>query len=284
VRIATGQFNEAVQGDVVYVKDVAGETHAYLVLVDEATGFTVVSWCKEATAAHYASLVTERWIAWAGPPERLVADGERGFASVEFTGAMARAGTAYTPPAAYAPWQKGKVERRNATVRSIIRKSALHMGLKGQTDMEVSGWEAASAINQRPGASGVSPALVLFGQKMRLYGELYPDPNDEPVRHPDSDDASSLLARRFKIRLAARQAIERHYAKEAIRRSVAARTRTLEKVVVGQSVFFYRQYTTQTAIKAQSARGCYLGPALVIGQQGKNVWLSYAGRCYLVAL
>ena len=127
------------------------------------------------------------------------------------------------PLAAYDPWQKGKVERRNATVRSIVRKSA-----------EIVGLEAAAAMNQRPGASGVSPTMTLFGQKMRFYGELYPDQSEEPVRHPNADDASSLLARRFKIRLVARQAIERHNAKEAIRRSVAARTRTLEKDVVGK--------------------------------------------------
>ncbi len=41
-RIFTGQFNEGVQGDVVHIKDMAGETHWYLVLVDEATDFTVV--------------------------------------------------------------------------------------------------------------------------------------------------------------------------------------------------------------------------------------------------
>jgi hypothetical protein len=48
-------------------------------------------------------------------------------------------------------------------------------------------------------------------------------------------------------------------------------------------VFFFRCYQTQAGIKAQSARGCFVGPALVIGLQSNNVWVSYAGRCYLVA-
>ena len=34
----------------------------------------------------------------------------------------------------------------------------------------------------------------------------------------------------------------------------------------------------------QAQRGCFVGPALVIGQQGGNVWVSYGGRCFLVAL
>ncbi len=47
-----------------HVKDVAGETHSYLVLVDEATNFTVVLRCQESTAACYATLIIDRWIAW----------------------------------------------------------------------------------------------------------------------------------------------------------------------------------------------------------------------------
>ena len=91
------------------------------------------------------------WINWAGPPDLLVADGERGFASEAFAEAMGRAGTLYVPSAAYAPWQKGKVERANQTVRMIISRCVLHKGLKGVSDMTAAGAEAASAINARPG-------------------------------------------------------------------------------------------------------------------------------------
>ena len=52
---------------------------------------------------------------------------------------------------------------------------------------------------------------------------------------------------------------------------------------IGDVVFFYRSYQTAAGIKAQAARGCFVGPALVIGLQSNNVWVSYAGRCYLVA-
>ena len=68
-----------------------------------------------------------------------------------------------------------------------------------------------------------------------------------------------------------------------VRKTVAARTRSVEKVEVGEMVFFYRNYPQKKAQQLQSQRGCYLGPGIVIGLQGKNVWISYAGRCYLVA-
>ena len=68
-----------------------------------------------------------------------------------------------------------------------------------------------------------------------------------------------------------------------IRKTVAARTRHVEKVSVGDLVFFYRCHRSVKALKQQAQRGCYLGPAVVIGHQRSNAWVSYAGRCYLVA-
>ena len=70
---------------------------------------------------------------------------------------------------------------------------------------------------------------------IKLYGELYA--NGEPVnQHADADDPSSQLAKRFKIRTSAKQAAERHHAKELVRKSVAARTRSLQTVAVGEIV------------------------------------------------
>ena len=58
---------------------------------------------------------------------------------------------------------------------------------------------------------------------------------------------------------------------------MSARSRVLEEIRV------YRDYPTGKAHTAQCARGKFLGLALVIGHQGGNVWVAYAGRCYLVA-
>ena len=37
------------------------------------------------------------------------------------------------------------------------------------------------------------------------------------------------------------------------------------------------------ATRLQAQRGCWLGPSVIIGHQGQNLWLSLAGRCFLVA-
>ena len=128
-----------------------------------------------------------------------------------FTRALARSETEFDPAAAYATWQKGKVERKIEAVKAIIRKTVIFMGLKGRQDMLVAGIEAATAVNQRPGPTGVSPAMLLFGQKMKLYGELYVN-GETAGHHPDGDDPNSYLARRFKIRMNSRQVAERWHA------------------------------------------------------------------------
>ena len=48
-------------------------------------------------------------------------------------------------------------------------------------------------------------------------------------------------------------------------------------------MFFYRNYPNVKSQKLQAQRGCWLGPGVVIGHQAGNIWVSYAGRCYLVA-
>ena len=148
--------------------------------------------------------------------------------------------------------------------------------------MKYAGIEAAYALNQRPGPTGVSAGMMLFGQRLKQYGELYA--NGEPAyHHLSGTDGATELGRRMQIRCSAKQATEAHYAKEMVRKTVAARTRTVTKVEVGELVFFYRCYPSVKHQQLQAQRGCYLGPGVVIGYQKQNAWVSYAGRCYLVA-
>ena len=120
----------------------------------------------------------------------LVGDRELGFAADEFATKWGKAGTLLQPSAVYAPWQKGKAERKIRTICAIIRKTVLHLGVKGFQEMKMAGIEAASATNQRPGASGVSPGMMLFGRRLKLYGELYAD-GEPAYHHLDGNDPST---------------------------------------------------------------------------------------------
>jgi transposase InsO family protein len=134
-RIASsGGFNDAVQVDLFYVKDAAGTTHTFLSMVDEATGYTLCVPALSHGAKALAALIIHKWIVWAGPPDRLIADGEKGFTSEDFAQSLGRAGSTCVTPAEYAPGQKGKVERRDGMLKGIMRKSILHLGITGAAE------------------------------------------------------------------------------------------------------------------------------------------------------
>ena len=126
-----GQFNEVVYADVCTLKDRSGLNHDYIVIIDDGTGYCVITRIPDHTQETFVEAVTQNWIQWAGPPDLLVADGERGIASDAFSLAMGRAGTTYVPAAAYAPWQKGKVERLNRTFKTMGRKRSSMWELSG---------------------------------------------------------------------------------------------------------------------------------------------------------
>ena len=125
-RDSIGQFNETLLGDLAYVRDADGITHGYFVMVDDGTDWCVARHIGTGkgikTAGQLYRYLEESWINWAGPPDIFVADNERGFSAEEFVSKLGRAGTFYQPSAGYAPWQKGKVERKIESFKSIIKK------------------------------------------------------------------------------------------------------------------------------------------------------------------
>ena len=134
----------------------------------------------------------------------MVGDSERGFIAEEFTDKLARAGTLYIPAAGYAPQQKGQVERKIQSFKSIVKKAVIHQGINTSQEMKICGIEAAAALNARPGATGVSPGMLLFGQRLKIYGELYAD-GEPTYHHLEGHDATSELGRRLAIRLVIRK-------------------------------------------------------------------------------
>ena len=127
IRLGDTQFNEIVYGDLFKVHDQDGVGHWYLLLIDDATDCTIIALVASHSSETLWDAYETHWLAWAGPPGRRVTDNERGLDGAKFTSALARSGTEFDPAAAYAPWQKGNVERLNGTFKAmgrIIMKSS----------------------------------------------------------------------------------------------------------------------------------------------------------------
>ena len=79
------------------MKDVDGATHGYMVIVDDGTDWCVCQYIGSGqhtkTATQLYQHIEDAWINWAGPPDVLVADNERGFHAEAFVAKLGRAGT-----------------------------------------------------------------------------------------------------------------------------------------------------------------------------------------------
>ena len=117
-------------------------------------------------------------------------DNERGLIGETFVTKLTRSGSVLWPTAAYAPWQKGRVERRIRAQKDDLRATSMHLNLTGAEPLRAAAQEVAHCYNQRPGASGFSPATRLFGTHARRYGEIYN--NGEHIGwQPDDLDVGS---------------------------------------------------------------------------------------------
>ena len=152
------------------------------------------------------------------------------------------------------PWQKGKVERRIEAVKQIMAKNVVQNQVEGRRELNIVAYESAHACNQRPGGSGAPPATRLFGQRMKLYGELCINGGDFAA-HPDIADPGGELSRRFLIRQVAREELDKYEANQIIARSVAARTRKMPHYEPGSRCFFYRAYPGKQTARAGALHG-----------------------------
>ena len=108
-----------------------------MVIVDLFTDYNAVKIVKEHDAVTLFRSFEKARISWAGPPDMLVADGEAGFAAEQFNESLTRIGTVMHPSAAYAPWQKGKAERKINAIKDILEKLVVQYQTGGVREMKV---------------------------------------------------------------------------------------------------------------------------------------------------
>ena len=233
------QFNETVQGDPFEIHDTHGRPFWFAFHIDVATGHGVASLMDSHTSEGYWNAYSRGWLEWAGPRDRMRCDNERGLISRTNAWRFAHSGTLLDPSAPLAPYQKANVEKKIRHVKECARKSIIHVQAFGADEMRLIGRETSSSVNRYPDDSGVSSATLLFGQRLKLYGEFYE--NGQLVGyHPNIDLKGGPLERRMKIREVTMQMVARAQSRELIKRAVTARSRPLQHVEAGQRVFFYR--------------------------------------------
>ena len=266
-------FNQVVAVDAFYVYDTEGEKVELMMAVDVGTGFVLAGKLQgHSTTTMEASFCTI-WSNTFGAPGTLVVDLESGLQA-----GLARFsewhGTYIRPIAGQAHWQNGTVERAIRTWKEVwSRIIDERSATADEANMVVTA--VNNAMNTLRRESGFSPSQAVWGRDPKLPEEIHGSYQDDHVEHIISHDR--LRAREHTIRIAAKEAYFRCQNDARLRRGLLQRSRVGgPELHVGAHVFFYRK-------PKNNKNWVWHGPGVVIGQEGPNFWVSFSGRCHLVA-
>jgi len=172
-RMSAGRsFNEQVVIDLIYIYDIAGETHTILSTVDDASHYHALQRLENRSAENVISAFIKGWFRFFGPPENILLDAEGAMKSFDFQEMSAQAGCTMRFVPADAHWQLGRAERHGAVAKEIANRLIVQHGVQTPEDIEMVVTMAGFAKNQLIRRAGVSPSQWVFGRSPRVPGVL----------------------------------------------------------------------------------------------------------------
>ena len=275
-------FNEEVAVDTMHLYTCKGTKVTVLSMLDVGSGFHLVYPVTGRKGGDYVGCFLHAWMAWAGTPTTVLADQEAGLTR-DFPAELEKHGINVQYTAGQAHWQNGHVERQNEWFRQMFDRVKEHTSMQEhETEWVLAAvGEAKNYLRRR---HGYSPAQWLFGVTPRL-GIGLAEGDDDTAERQDLINPSEDWQRRASIRQAAREAYIQLQASESLQRALHGRPRVLRgDFQQGQYVYIYRtsKMAGGVARKRQNI-GEWIGPGIVVGQEGKNFWVSRGGRCLLCA-
>ncbi|CAE7267365.1 GIP, partial [Symbiodinium necroappetens] len=217
---------------------------------------------------------TQLWGNVFGAPGTISADLESGLQVgvskyAEFHGCRLRSS------AGQAHWQQGVIERHGYWYQEILQRVIDEKSIT-KDDMYMAVQAVNTAKNELRRRHGFSPSQAVFGKDPKSPEEL--DSGVDEERFIEIMSGDQRRQREVGIRASARMAFFRTQIDSKFRRGMIQRARVKRGgYAVGELVCFYR--TEKIATK----RGQWRGPGTIIGHEGGNWWVSFGGRCHLVA-
>ncbi|CAE8612681.1 unnamed protein product [Polarella glacialis] len=271
---AMGNFNENVGLDIIVLYDQAWTKFLALSCVDLNTTFHVVTLVKDTQAATLREAFVRRWAEWAGPPKKVHVDLDSGF-KAEFAEMISFWGARTSLVAGQAPWQHGTTERQGGWWKTIWAKTVEHETINGIEEVLAAIPEVTQAKNVLRRRNGFSPCQWVTGSDPKLASDLVDHPEDLAAHSQVLND--NMMARRMAIRTAARKSFICCQNDDAIRRALVHRNRVKKhQFEIGEYCYYFREIRQG---RNRKPKGQWLGPAVVVGLEGGNSWLSCGGKC-----
>ena len=265
-------FNQVVGVDIFSVYDTEGERYEMMSIVDYGTTYHVVGRIPGHSQTELEESFCQLWARTFGPPGTIAVDLEGGLQAGlgRFTEWY---GTRLRSAAGQAHFQGGVVERHGRIWKEIWQHVVdEHSVVEG--DVEMCGTAVNAAKNELRKQCGYSPNQAVFGREPNVPRDLL-DANAEQHSHVMTRDQQR--GKEQALRLAARGAYFRVQGDAKLRRALLQRPRVAgPDLLVGDYVYFYRK-------PGNSKDWRWIGPGTIIGHEAKNAWVSFSGRCHLVA-
>ena len=266
-------FNQVVGVDVFSIYDSNGKRYEMMSVYDHGTSFHLAGRLDGHSTEAMEKSFCRIWCQTFGAPEVLAVDLETGLQA-----GLARFsswhGTRLRSVAGQAHWQLGATERHNGLWKSIWKRTSDELSLD-EKDIDIGVVAVNAAKNELRRHGGFSPSQAVFGKDPYVPGELLDGKDGQQQDHILHVDQQR--AREHAVRMAARSNYFRCQGDQKLRRALLQRTRvTGEELNTGDFIYFHRK-------PRNSKEWEWRGPGTVIGKEHQNLWVSFAGRCHLVA-
>ena len=266
-------FNDCVGADILYHHDADDKKWSFLSMVDWGTSYHIVVPLYGHSAEDIEEAFNKHWLTPFGPPATLSVDLEGGVQKglrrlCDWHSIMIKnVGT-------QAHWQAGITERQGAWWKNIWDRVCHEMTIT-EDEIELAATLVSTAKNTLRRKCGHSPVEWVFGRQPRLPEQLLDPDSGQRVSWDLSDDAKFQRAQA--IRASAKVAFHQSETDSRLKKALFHRARsTTRPFDNGEPVHHWFK-------PKDRRRGRWEGPAVVVGREGDNYWISRGGRCRLTA-
>ena len=123
--------------DIIFMKDIHGETFTYLSILDDATVFHVVESLEDRAEKHVVEKLVRGWFRYYGIPDEALLDAKGAMKGWSFENLMSQSGVAIRFVPADAHYQLGKAERHGQSIKWIMRRLTNQFAASGWEEMDL---------------------------------------------------------------------------------------------------------------------------------------------------
>lgn len=195
-------FGDKVSLDGVTWTNKNGKKMHFYHFLDHGTNYHTASIAPNRTTERAIENMTTGWLAWAGPPNEILADSATEFNNEAFEMFMRQMNVRCTiiPPQAH--WQLGKTERHGEVLQHMLSKFEEDHPINSYQELQVALMMCTAAKNACSLRHGFSPEVLVFGKGLKVPGSLTSD-DSLPAHSLASEDNAWGL--RFREQLAMRE-------------------------------------------------------------------------------